>query len=108
MTKGGGTDKCKRLRDKMRKAFKKYKNAEKTYRGLLYRTSEICGHHTEACGPEPIFDETECNRLLDICIGAHEAWKDSKDDYDAAHDKFEEAQDALSDCEHKKKSGNKK
>jgi hypothetical protein len=105
---GKGKDKCKGLRDKEKKAFKKYQKAEKTEERRLARAREVCGYHAEACLPEPTFDEAECNRLLDICYGAYEAWKDSKDDYNEALDEFDKAQDATSDCEHKKKSGGKK
>jgi hypothetical protein len=75
---GKGKDKCKGLRDKEKKAFKKYQKAEKTEERRLARAREVCGYHAEACLPEPTFDEAECNRLLDICYGAYEAWKDSK------------------------------
>ena len=112
-----GGDKCRGLGAKARKAYDKYRKARETMRSSQVDADEACDAADRECAVEKFEGKTgealkkaidncrDSGRLCDLettrAIEAGAAFEDAETMSDAA-------QDALSKCEHKKKSGRKK
>ena len=108
-------DKCKGPRAKLKKADKNYNRVHRNFVKLRENVERYCNAwHPMDCPDDPdssIWGEDEkaakavedCKRMQEKCLGAYGTYEDFKDDDDAAYEAFEDAKDALSDCEHKKK-----
>ena len=113
----GNKDKCKGDRDKASKAYDKYRKARDTMRSSQAKADEACDNADKDCAVEKLEGKTgadlkkaidECRDSERFCYAETTQALEAGEAFDEAETKSDAAQDALSKCEHKKKSGGKK